>query len=225
MNDVLEELDYSIDRKVIHNTFGELTLEDLPSKSDPNFQKIQRGFPARRNYIKELGFVLFQKEMAQEIEMCLEKILGSNDEFLELEAGTGSFTLLLNNLGFSGYGITLEIEGKHWGMRKTSVYYKKALEKQLLFLSSLEEWDIKVPPKLIIANWIPYKGGQEIIDFFNKLIEYPEYFMVTHEDVGGCIASDEFFDWLNQHYKSYTEIENYESFSTIYDRIFIYERI
>jgi hypothetical protein len=205
-------------KEEIKAMFGDLTLDSLPSKDSTELLDLIQSFTGRKDYIRELGYVLYNKEFAKELQKVLNEVLKNGDSFLELEAGTGSFTMLLNNLGFDGYGITLEIKENHWGMDSASDYYQKALSNNQLFLSSLEDWKIKVPPKLIIANWIPYNAGDEVIEFFDKLKIYPEYFLTTDEDMGGCVANDHFFEWLDLNYKAEYTFRKFYPFDCIHDR-------
>ncbi len=202
--------------------FGDLTIEDLPSCNDQNWQKLQKSFQLRREYIKELGFVLFSQNFAYE----LKNVLDSYDinTFLELEAGTGSFTILMNNLGFKGKGVTLPISDNHWGMSSESKYYQLALKEQWLLLSNLEEYTPDNWPDLIITSWTPYGGGQEVIQFMENLEKIPLYFLSIDEGRGGCVGSDDYFDWLEKNYMEIHWFDFYQHFSLIFDRPVLYKR-
>lgn len=222
-----EEALRPIPQEDLDNLYTSVGINSLPSRDNPVYKQLRNSFSARRQYIPEHGFMLLNKEFAYELKKILRLHL-TRGEFLELEAGTGIFTLLLNNLGFKGVGVTLPIteDGKHWGFKHDGKFYQMALKEhnKVLFLSNIEDYMPERVPELIIMNWVPYEKGDEIIDFFEKLHEYPRYVISTDEGEGGCVANDNYFRWLHQNYTSCHYFENYDSFWGIHDNVYLYGR-
>jgi len=203
----------------IHNMYGDI-LEILPSKKEASFLQLIGSFTLRQTYISTFGYIAITEEMIKEIQIKFKKL--GIQEFLELEAGTGFLTKVLNDSGFKGVGLSLEIpkDKHHWGL-KPSPIYEYCLEKNLLILGDITKQKMNIP-ELVLVSWIPPDGGEEVIQFF-KNNKTPSYFAVIGED-GGCTDSAKFREWLDNEFRCIDEIEEYQSFYGIYDRFKIYEK-
>jgi len=200
-------------------------MNNLPSKNDTGFDSVRFSYYARKNYIGKFGFALLTKEVIDEIEEIFNKL--NIKEFLEIEAGTGFLTKVLNDRGFAGKACSLPIPEdaggakKHWGLTANKMY-RYCIETDTLRLKDIRELNTKIP-KIVISSWIPYRGGEEVIEFF-ELNSFPEYYMVIGEGWGGCTASDEFHEWLDENFEEVKTVNSYKSFNAIWDKIEIYKR-
>jgi hypothetical protein len=205
--------------------FKDLTVEGLPSKYNSEFIRLKESFVSRRKYTREISFALFCQEFAMELQMKMEELNIKN--FIELKAGNGTLTLLLNNLGLTGIGYTLSPDGgdAHWGLSIDNKYFKEMTKKGLLKTQDITEAKISDNTDMIVASWIPYHGGQKTIAFFeNNSENLPEYFLLIGEDEGGCTSSDEFFEWLYTNFEIEYDFEHFERFEAIYDSCILYKR-
>ncbi len=199
-------------------------LKDLPSKFSEDFGMLKESFRARKEYIAHVGFPLISKEFASELKEIFIDL--EIDSFAEIEAGNGVISTLLNNLGFEGKGYTLDPDTiKHnWGIQKSPIF-ERAREQQLLEFINIRKLKLKTAPDIIVASWIPYEGGDEVLEFFNNHSDnQSEYFMVIGEGHGGCTANDEFHDWLDNKFEHIWMSKSYEPFMCIYDSVCIYKR-
>ncbi len=204
---------------------GDLALDKLPSNKDQTFKVIKESYLGRRAYVEHLGFPLLSKEFAYELKEAFEA--RDINTFVEIEAGSGALTTLMNNLNFRGVGYTLDpAEIKHnWGM-KTSPISEHALQQGNLKYQDIRTLEISPDevPDVIVASWIPYEGGDEVIEFFEIQEQVSEYFLIIGEGYGGCTASDEFHDWLDQNYNDIWSSSEYKPFESIWDSVILYQR-
>jgi hypothetical protein len=180
------------------------------------------GVLARREYIKLIGFPLLTRDFRAELtDVLTDKGIKS---FVEIEAGNAPISILLDQEGFHGKAYTLDPDGMkhHWGIEKSPVF-EYAHNKGLLEFADIRELTLKEIPDLVVVSWIPYRGGEEVIKFFNNQSRLPEYFMVIGEGEGGCTASAKFFDWLNDTYEEDYRFEDFVSFDAIYDNCVLYK--
>ncbi len=200
-------------------------LSDLPSISFNEFNILVNSFVGRRKYISHAGFSLLTYEFQRELQEQLQEL--SIDTFTEIEAGTGALSIMLNNINIKGKGYTLDPDtGKsNWGMGKSPIF-EHARENGLLEFQDIRELKLDHKPDMVVASWIPYEGGDEVIEFFENQepAHTSEYFMVIGEGYGGCTANDEFHDWLDENYTSVWTSQTYVSFNAIYDRVMIFKR-
>ncbi len=199
-----------------------LDFENLPSNKSNEFNELKYSYQGRKQYIAEIGFPVLTKEFIKELASILKEKDINN--FVEVDAGTGALTLALNHQDISGIAYTLQIPGEenHWGINPKSPVYKKTQELGLLNFGDVSNLKLKEVPDLTIASWIPYKGGQEVISFMES--NPSQYFLLISEGRGGCVASDEFFDWLEEHYNCIWASSEYKPFDAIYDQVELYEK-
>jgi hypothetical protein len=225
MQDYLNlDWDFEIDHVKAEAKVAELyqpLLRNLPSRFEPEFRSFLESFVARKIYIQHFGFVALSRELMVDIRNKLEALGIKN--FLELQAGTGFFTKVLNDYGFIGKGITLEIpeEGHHWGLTRSPIY-DYCVTHNLLEFEDLENIVGHSIPELVISSWIPYEHGDEIIKFF-KWNNLPEYYLVIGEGEGGCTANDNYFKWLENNFEMIHLFEEYKSFFAIHDTMVLYK--
>ncbi len=200
----------------------ELTLVDLPSHTELNFSTIRSSYVGRKQYIARMGFPLISKEFALEIKEEFES--RGIKSFVEIEAGNGALTILLNQMNLSGVGYTLDPDsGEHnWGMKKTEIF-NWARSQSLLKFKDIRELQLPETPDMIMASWIPYEGGDEVIEFFDNN-STSEYFLVIGEGWGGCTANDNFHEWLDNNFVEIWQSREYKSFYAIYDSVILYKR-
>jgi len=208
--------------------------EYLPSRlrvsaSREAFEKSERFFEGissyqfRKNYIKHMGFPLLTSEFKQELEEVLKQ--ENIHSFIELYAGYGTLTLLLNEIGSKGKGYTLEPNGHNWGLDADNKWYKVAREKQLLEHRDIAELKLVSKPDMMVASWIPYEGGQELMTFAeNNAKHLPEYFLLIGEGEGGCTWCNEGFKWLHLNFMEVHHFQDFISFDAIYDNAILYKR-
>ena len=196
-------------------------MDNLPSKTNEDFQKVKVGWYTRKIYIAKFGYVLLTREIVDEIEEIFDDL--NIKEFVEIQAGTGFLTKVLNDRGFAGkaYSLPIPKAKRHWGLT-VSKMYSHCVETDILRLIDIRDLRVKIP-KMVISSWIPYKGGKEVIEFFESN-SLPEYYMIIGEGYGGCTASAEFHGWLDKNYKEFELVRNYERFLAIHDNIIIYKR-
>jgi hypothetical protein len=194
-------------------------MNELPCEA--HFGDYLESFEMRREYIKDFGYIYLTEVFMKEMVKVCEKYNLTN--FIELGAGTGSFTKVLNDYGIKGKGLTLSLNNKddNWGMSPSPIY-DYCLDNALLILDDMRESNIKLP-ELVISSWIPYRGGDEVQAFFANN-DLPEYYLVIGEGYGGCTASDNFFDFLDENFKEIYTFEKYKSFPAIYDQAILYKR-
>jgi len=197
-------------------------LKRLPSTLFMNFQKIKGSFDGRRDYISHVGFPLLSYEFQFELQAQF-KDLGIKT-FVEIEAGTGALTTMLNNSEVTGRGYTLDPDSceHNWGMKKSPVF-EYAREQGWLEFADIRKLKLQEAPDIIVASWIPYEGGEEVLEFFDNNPE-SDYFMVIGEGYGGCTANDKFHDWLEDNFKHIWTSRHYQSFYAIHDSVEIYRR-
>jgi hypothetical protein len=206
-------------RKVILSLYGNL-MDQKPSKFDSDYRRVLNSFGARKVYIECFGFMAITKEFLNELKTVLED--KNIHQFIELQAGTGFFTKLLNDEGFEGIGYTLSIDpGEYnWGMKSDGMYDFN-ISKSFLKIADIRNLYIDLP-ELVISSWIPYEHGEEVIEFFTNNT-LPKYYMVIGEGEGGCTANDTFHEWLNNNYEQEHQFETYDSFGGIYDNCILYK--
>lgn len=196
----------------------------LISKESKKFDFLSRNYHARKEHIKRYGFPIITREFADELYNKLNNL--GVDTFVEIEAGHGLLTALLNNFSLRGIGYTLDPSKMehNWGMEEGPITerLKEAglLEYQDIRKITLDEGSI---PDLVVASWIPYRGGDEVIEFFEHQPKRPKYFLIIGEDAGGCNANDRFFEWLDKNYEHVWTSEEYQAFDAIYDSCQIFE--
>ncbi len=198
-------------------------LKRLPSMDYRNFSMLVNSFSGRHEYISQMGFPLLTYEFQRELQEQLQYM--EIDTFVEIEAGVGSLSVLLNNIDISGKGYTLDpdaCEG-NWGMDKSPVF-EYARANDILRFRDIRELTLDHKPDMIVASWIPLGGGNEVIDFFENQNHDSEHFMIIGEGYGGCTASDEFHQWLDDNFDSVWTSQRYVSFAAIHDRVCIYRR-
>jgi hypothetical protein len=200
--------------------------EKLPSEYSKEIQLLSNSFTARKEYISKVGFAL----LTQEFIFTLLNSFADKDikTFVEIEAGTGALTTVLNNSNrVSGVGYTLEIpeEKHHWGLTTSSWFYANSSLSETLKFQNIKKLKLDYKPDVIIASWIPYEAGEEVIEFFNNQLPqyYPEYFLLIGEGPGGCTANDEFFDWLEENWEVVPTEYSYTPFFGIYDSPVLYK--
>jgi hypothetical protein len=221
LEEILDDFNEEKIREVIESIYDPL-LNELPSMFGRTFSRILGSFTARKVYIKKYGFTALTKEFLAEIEEEFSK--RGIQEFLELQAGTGFFTKVLNDYGFVGKGITLEIPANdhHWGLSRSPIY-KHCVQNNLLVFRNIEDIQNETIPELVISSWIPYERGEEVINFFNNN-SLPEYYLVIGEGFGGCTANDNFHEWLDDVFERVHVFETYKSFSGIHDSVILYKK-
>jgi len=210
--------------KLDETLYPGMDLEELPSKDNGGIQMLIESFSARREYIAQFGFTLFTEEFLLSLVNDFEN--RGIESFVEIEAGLGTFTHLLNqSQQLKGVGYTLPINDKHWGMDNSSPFYQQGVKTGELILQDIREVQLEYKPDVIISSWIPYEGGGEVIEFFDNQPKqlWPDYYLVIGEGPGGCTASDEFFDWLEANW-DYVEADyGYSRFGGIYDQPMLYK--
>ncbi len=198
-------------------------LKSLPSIEDEDISILKHRYYGRREYIKHLGYTLLTKEFASELQEIFKDL--NINSFVEIEAGAGALSVLLNNVGLTGKGYTLDPESgeDNWGMGQGEIF-QHARSSGMLEFADIRELELQHKPDIVVASWIPYMGGDEVIEFFKLQDEVPEYFLVIGEGYSGCTASDEFHDWLEDTFEEVWESETHTSFSTIHDSVKIFKK-
>jgi hypothetical protein len=224
---IKNEFDLNEDQKkeIVDGVFSEITPEKLPSRFSKDFDRLMNSFVLRKVYTTTIGFALLSQEFANELHNILFQY--GIRTFVELEAGNGSLTILLNNIIFDGKGYTLKPcgGGKHWGFNPDNKFCQQALKNNMLEFKDIRNVKIDNNIDLIVASWIPYQEGEEVIEFFkNNSKNIPEYFLLIGEDEGGCTAGDEFFEWLCDNFDRAYTFKQYMSFNAIYDECILYKR-
>jgi len=217
--------EYLQEPEFIQELYPSMVPEEIPSETDKAFGFLKEGFRTRRNYTKDVMFPLLSLEMLQDLRVKLDA--KGIKTFVELYSGTGALILLLNNLGYQGKGYTLDPGmGDHnpYGFDPNNRFTKEALEKDLLVFKDIQELVLDEKPDMMVASWIPYGHGEELIEFVRVNPETtPEYFLLMGEGEGGCTANDEFFVWLHENYEL-EETIHYRPFISIYDSVELYRR-
>ena len=203
-----------------------ITPLELPSAYSQEIQDLSASFSARREYISHVGFPLLTQEFL--IALVNDFVDRDFKTFIELEAGTGALTHILNNSGkLSGTAYSLEIqEGKrHWGLETSSPFYAAASISEELQFKDIRKLILDSKPDIAIASWIPYEGGEEVIEFFDNQSPQnrPDYFLVIGEGPGGCTSNDAFFDWLETNWDLVEHDYPYTKFDGIYDYPALYK--
>jgi hypothetical protein len=209
----------------INDLYPEIVPDKLPSRFSKEFKSFKTSYVLRGTYTNNIGFALLSQEFAYELREVLPEY--NIRTFVELEAGNGTLTILLNNIVFDGKGYTLKPadDGKHWGFKSDNRFCEQALSTNLLEFKDIREVTIDNNIDMIVASWIPYEGGQEVIDFFESNSEnIPDYFLLIGEGEGGCTASDDFFDWLGSNFEEEYIFKQFVSFEAIYDSCILYKR-
>ncbi len=198
-------------------------LKRLPSMTYRDFDTLANSFSGRHEYIKHVGFPLLTYEFQRELQEQLQYLeIGT---FVEIEAGTGALTTLLNNIDVVGKGYTLDPAGMehNWGMDESPIF-DYARDRGWLEFQDIRELRLDSIPDMIIASWIPYESGEEVIEFFDNQSHDSQYFMVIGEGQGGCTANDEFHEWLDENFDHVWTSLRYVSFNAIHDSVEIYSR-
>jgi hypothetical protein len=118
-----------------------------------------------------------------------------------------------------------EGDGKHWGFNIHNKFCQYSAAADLLEFKDIRDLKIDDNVDLIVASWIPYEGGDEVIEFFeNNSENIPEYFLLIGEGEGGCTANDKFFGWLGSNFEEKYTFKQFVSFSAIYDSCILYKR-
>gem|GEM_PF-3873425 len=205
---------YDLDktRSVIEKLYPSMDPDALPSWHDPLFQSIMRNpdqkdclpyFIYRRAYLERIGYTIHCKESIEHLDRFL-KSLGVKS-FVELDAGYGVLSLLLKKLGYKGRGYTLAIEDEnkmvHGNLPRRAeptIFEKEALESGALVYQDIRNLYLDEAPDVVLASWIPYLGGEEVIEFFEHQWERgikPAYFILIREE-RGATQSELFLEWL-----------------------------
>lgn len=193
----------------------------MVSETDPSFKKLRNSFLSRKKYIDKMGFSLFTREFLIELKTVMDQ--KNISEFVEVYAGYGTFTLFLNQLGLAGKGITFKPDG-NWGLTPDNIILEKNLELKHIIFHDIANIHI-ANRDMIVASWIPYRGGQELITFYNNHPrDYFPYLLLVGEGYGGCTSSDEFFDFLDENFDEEYHFENFQRFDAIYDRCILYKK-
>ncbi len=198
-------------------------LKRLPSMAYRDFGILANSFVGRREYHSHVGFPLLTWEFQRELEEQLHDL--EIDTFVEIEAGTGALTTVLNNSNVVGKGYTLDPDTcrGNWGMEKSPIF-DHARDMGWLEFQDIRDLELSHTPDIIVASWIPYRGGEEVIEFFNNQEHNSEYFMLIGEGRGGCTANDTFHGWLEENFDHVWTSLRYASFDAIYDKAVIYRR-
>ncbi len=183
-----------------------IELDALPSWHDKDFQSMIFGKGAlmkyRSFYVQRMGFMLYYKEFIEILDKFLQAIKANT--FVELDAGNGILSLLLKRLGYEGKGYTLPPKKSQSSSGKSlNVFEKEAVESGALVYQDIRELYLQETPDVVLASWIPYMGGDEVIEFFEHQWERgikPQYFVIIAEGYGatGC---ELFLDWLDMHFE------------------------
>jgi hypothetical protein len=202
----------------------DIELTEFPSIKNPDFQNFKEDYRARIEYIKQFGFVLFNQEFVNELEIELDhrKI----KSFIETGSGYGTFTRILNNIGLTGKGYTLRLpedpNKSHWGLIINPIY-ARGIESGEVIIGDLNEIKGDSSTDLIVSSWVPLGGGQEVQTYFNNNY-YPKWYLVIGEGCGGCTGSYSYHNWLDQNYEIDYIFKNYQPFSMIHDNPILYKR-
>lgn len=214
------------DEKEAKQRCAALWSDDLilfPSKESQAFQEFKEDFHGRHEYISRIGFVLFNSEFVQELSEEFRK--RGIETFIETGSGYGTFTTILNNNGFHGKGYTLRLpedpNEHHWGLTLNPIY-SESVKNGTTVLKDLREIHDDPETDMIVSGWVPLGGGQEVQNYFDNNY-YPKWYLVVGE-YGGCTGSDEYHEWLQEHYMVDHRFNTYESFDMIHDSAILYKR-
>ncbi len=196
-------------------------MSKLPSSTNDDFIELLNSFMQRSGYIEKFGFVPLTDEFLGELISKFKKLRVKN--FLELGAGTGFLTKVLNDYGLPGIGISLEIpEAKHhWGLSPSPIY-NYCIENNLLQLGDMTEIQVEVPD-LVVSSWVPLGGGHEVMEFMQKN-GYPEWYLLIGEGEGGCTGSETFNSFVEDNFDCVYRFSTYRSFAGIHDKALLYCR-
>jgi len=204
------------------NELWDTSLVELPSQENPDFIEFKEDYRARQEYIKHIGFTLFNAEFADELDIELK--LRGITTFVETGSGYGAFTRLLNNIGFKGKGYTLRLpenpNENHWGLKINSIYTETVKSGETILKDLNEVRDEK--PDLILSSWVPLEGGEEVQAFFENN-SYPMWYLVIGEGLGGCTGNDDYHVWLDKHYNKDHRFDTFVSFDMLYDNAILYK--
>ncbi|WP_300363665.1 hypothetical protein [Hydrogenimonas sp.] len=211
-------------RKPLEKIIPSLNPERLPRADDPDFIHLLCASGGRDSHLRQIGYAAVNRDFCETLRKDFESF--GVRRFVEIDAGSGYLTLLLNRLGFAGYGYTLKEHNRVFEIEE-SPYYKDVKKSGCLIDRDITTLVCETAPDLVLASWVPYCGGEEVVTFFENQwqrgIETP-YFVLIGEERGGATASDEFFDWLEAHFDYIGYNESYLSFFGIRDNCLYYRK-
>jgi len=178
---------------------------------------------SRWNYIEKNGFVIWHDELIDELKNILNKY--GLKTFVEVYAGTGHLTRLLNNIGVNGKGYTLDPgEFDLYGFNNKNEFTVQCIEDGILEYKDILCMNVNEFDKdLLVMSWIPLGGGDEILSriYMHKT---PEYILHIGEHYG-CTGDDDINDYLNEKCEVVYEFEEHINFPGANDRMELLRRI
>jgi len=193
-----------------------------PALQSDDFDELLSSWHGREKYIENIGYAPVSREFCEALRRDLQGF--GVQRFVEIVAGSGYMTLLLNRMGFEGVGYTLMKDNGHF---ENSPYYREVQKAGCLIDQDITTLVCDEAPDMVLASWIPLGGGEEVMAFFenqwHRGIDTP-LFVLIGESPGGATASDAFFDWLERHFDEAGRNEAYTPFDNLHDACVYYKR-
>jgi hypothetical protein len=172
----------------------------------------------RWEYIEKNGYVLWHDDLIKELKNTLNE--HNIKTYIEAYAGTGHLSRLLNDIGVSGKGYTLDPKDMDSnGFTNQNEFAIKCIEDGILeYKDILDVPNDEFNKDMLVLCWIPYEGGDEILEHL-KSHTCPKYILHVGEGYGGCTGSDELNDYLHEHYDIVYDFKEHVRFNHIRDNI------
>jgi len=173
---------------------------------------------SRWTYIEENGYVLWHDDLIGEMKDVFEKY--DIKSYIEAYAGTGKLTRILNDIGVSGKGYTLDPgDFDANGFTNKNEFTIQCLEDGILeYKDILDVPNDEFNKDMLVLCWVPYMGDSKIMSHI-KSHRMPKYLLHIGEGYGGCTGGDELNEHIIDNYDVIHDFKEHVRFDHIHDNI------